>query len=289
MSIFITTADTIRERIRPIVDRIISRPQESYSIQNLSCDAGISKFHFHRVFALFYGVNIYEFVLLNRLKLASEKLISSKDTITNIAIDSGYSDAQSFAKAFREFFKQTPSEFKKSPNSKQYSNLCLKLKKVEILSMKLNPEIEIETDNFPLTPIVAFRHQGNPSGLNKSIEQFANWRKSQGLSPLKFATFNLFHNPVENETFDIEIGCEFDEKANFTTEFYRTEIKEQKCAILRHIGDANNIELVASHLYRKAIEKGYDPADYPLFCKRISFPPFVEPNKAETILYLPIL
>lgn len=289
MSILISTSEILKERLMPIVKRIIERPQENYSIQELSIDAGISKYHFHRIFALFYGKNIYEFVLLNRLKLASDRLLSTKDTITRIAFDCGYSSAQSFAKAFRNYFSQTPSEFIKSPNFPIYKNLCLILKKVEVLSVKSNLQTEINIGEFPQTQIIAFRHRGNPNGVNKNIETFAKWRISQGLSPLKFATFTVFHSPLENETYDVEIGCEFDENTKINDEFYKTEINAHKCAILKYIGEAQSLEVPAGHLYRTTIEMGHTPADYPLFCKRISFPPFVASHEAETILYLPIL
>ena len=284
----ISTKEIIAKRFRQIVEEICNAPENEYRIENLAKRAGVSKYHFHRLFALFYGVNIYEYVILKRLWIASVRLKNSDENITDIAFSSGYSSSQSFAKAFKNYFAQSPSEFRKAPNLQKYLMLNKKINLVENLSMTNAKIPNVEIIIFNETNIAGLRHRGSPNALYETIEKFIAWRIKNHLPPQKYATFNIFHNPLEKSEYDFEVGCEYNENIKLDDSFAKTTIPCLKCATITYVGDPDDIGIPATQLYKWVVDNGYEPNDYPLFCNRLSFPPFVEPNEAETIIYLPI-
>jgi AraC family transcriptional regulator len=287
MSIIISNKELVKARFDKIVEKLSDNPFEEYRIQTLALEAGISKYHFHRLFLIFYGVNIYEFIILLRLRAAAKKLKYGLENITAIALDCGYSSSQSFTKAFKNYFNKSPSEFRKHPDIKRFTALSHKLQNVENITMPIKT-LAVKIVNFPQTNIVSLRHQGSQSGLHASIGKFINWRHEQNLFPKNYATYNVFHNPLSDDEYDIELGCEYSAATLARDGIVFSQIPSTKCASLIYFGSPDDISIPATNLYNWVLDNGYEIAEFPLFCKRISFPPFVEEDKSETIIYLPI-
>jgi AraC family transcriptional regulator len=75
----------------------------------------ITRFHFHRIFKAVVGETVAEFIRRLRIEMAANRLLSNQlEDITTIAMECGFSSSQNFAKAFRQRFNATPSQFRKS-------------------------------------------------------------------------------------------------------------------------------------------------------------------------------
>ena len=86
---------------------IDERITENLSLDEISLNIGISKYHFIRVFKQAFGVSPYQYqkrIRLDRAKLDLSKGISILET----AIKYGFSDVPTFSKAFKQQFGQTP-------------------------------------------------------------------------------------------------------------------------------------------------------------------------------------
>lgn len=287
MSILISSSETTKKRLDKIVATLRDSPFEEHSIDKLAREAGISKYHFHRLFLIFFGVNLYEFVIALRLRAAAQKLKYGQAAITEIAFECGYSSSQNFSKAFKNVFDQTPSDFRTCPNVKNFQKLSQKVKLVENLAVS-NFKQKIEVVQFTETKIAGLRHLGKPNHLYSTINRFIEWRHKNRLSPHNFATFNIFHNPLSEDEYDFEVGCNFDSGTILDKGFGISTIPESKCASTIYVGSPDDIALPATELYKWVLDNGYEIADFPLFCRRISFPPFVEEDMSETVIYLPI-
>jgi len=80
---------------------------ENLSLDEISLNIGISKYHFIRVFKQAFGVSPYQYqkrIRLDRAKLDITKGISILET----AIKYGFSDVPTFSKAFKQQFNLTP-------------------------------------------------------------------------------------------------------------------------------------------------------------------------------------
>jgi len=99
-----------------VLQHIEEHLDEDLSVDALSAVAAFSRFHFHRQFSALFGIGVYRYVQLARLKRASYKLAFREDEpILQIAFDSGYEGPEAFARAFKKTFGQSPSAFRNEP------------------------------------------------------------------------------------------------------------------------------------------------------------------------------
>ena len=82
-------------------------------LEALADVACLSKFHFSRVFDAHFNETPAQFVSRIRLELAAQKLAYMPDqTITQIALDCGFSGSDTFARSFRGRFGSSPRSFR---------------------------------------------------------------------------------------------------------------------------------------------------------------------------------
>jgi len=102
-------------RINRVIDFIDRNLSDELSLQNLSLVAHFSPFHFHRIFRAIVGEPLYQFIQRIRLEKAANHLIEwPKRSITDIAFDCGFSSSSSFARAFKECFHMSATEWRRS-------------------------------------------------------------------------------------------------------------------------------------------------------------------------------
>jgi len=101
-------------RINRVIDHIETHLGDQLSLEGLAKVANFSPFHFHRVFGAMVGETLNQFVARLRAEKAATQLAANpKKTITEIALDCGFSSAATFARAFKERFSMTASEWRK--------------------------------------------------------------------------------------------------------------------------------------------------------------------------------
>lgn len=115
MKIKQTTAMEYRKRVCKAMNFISQNLERELSLEEVAEAASFSMFHFHRIFKAVVGETVAGFTRRLRLEMAANRLWANPvDDITTIAMDCGFSSSQNFAKAFRQQFEMTPSEFRKS-------------------------------------------------------------------------------------------------------------------------------------------------------------------------------
>ena len=92
-------------RINRVIDYIDRHMDRDLTLEELARTANFSKYHFHRIFRAMVGETLGRFISRVRLEKAAIRLSQNPDTsITEIALDCGYSGSAAFAKAFKEKF-----------------------------------------------------------------------------------------------------------------------------------------------------------------------------------------
>ena len=86
---------------------------EDLSLEEISAKAGFSKFHFSRLFKQFTNISFYKYVNTKRISHAEDLLASSELSITQVAIQSGFSSTSSFIRMFKQLKNCTPTDFRK--------------------------------------------------------------------------------------------------------------------------------------------------------------------------------
>ena len=114
-------ADLSRYIGRDLTDRRLSRILEYMqqhatqviSLDELAREAGISRFHFVRLFKQKVGLAPHEYLVGLRLTKAADLLLSTDLDVATIASQCGYSNAGRFAHAFRLRFHKSPSMYRR--------------------------------------------------------------------------------------------------------------------------------------------------------------------------------
>jgi AraC family transcriptional regulator len=92
-------------RINRVIDHVEKHIGEDLSLEGLSSVACFSKYHFHRIFASMVGETLGDFILRLRLEKAAMRLLANpKAAVTEIALDCGFANPSTFARAFRDHF-----------------------------------------------------------------------------------------------------------------------------------------------------------------------------------------
>ena len=94
--------------MRPIEDHV----SEPLGLAALAAIAGLSRYHFLRVFRAAVGMTPYQLVLDVRLRQAAVRLRTSQDAISTVAFDAGFGDLSTFNRRFRAVFGMTPQAWR---------------------------------------------------------------------------------------------------------------------------------------------------------------------------------
>jgi AraC-like DNA-binding protein len=97
-------------RARDHADRNFAEPLD---LQVLAAVAGISKYHFQRLFAATYGRSPAAYLSERRIERAQDLLRATNLTVTEICHAVGFTSLGSFSSRFRELVGETPSAFQR--------------------------------------------------------------------------------------------------------------------------------------------------------------------------------
>lgn len=95
---------------KTLIDEYIT---ENLSLEKITQQIGISKYHFIRIFKSVFGISPYQYQKRKRLELAKLDLLSGNGILFT-AIRYGFADAPTFTKAFKQQYGLTPGSLIKS-------------------------------------------------------------------------------------------------------------------------------------------------------------------------------
>jgi AraC-like DNA-binding protein len=99
------------EKTRQLIEHEFVQPLNA---QNLAIEAGLSLYHFIRLFKKCYGQTPIQMLIARRMAHAQKLLKESNLSVNEVAECCGFSDLQMFSKAFKKYTGNSPSTFKNS-------------------------------------------------------------------------------------------------------------------------------------------------------------------------------
>lgn len=282
-------APTIAKRFNRVFDYIDRHLAEPLSLDQLSRVAHISRFHFHRQFAAYTGIPLGRYLQLARLRHASHRLVFNPlDRITDIALDCGYRQAESFSRVFKSELGLTPSEFRSHPDWMAWHRLF------QIVTPKRIQFMQVKIIEVPPVTVATLEHRGDPKLMNDSVQKFIAWRKESGLSPIGTSkTYGIAYDdpaltPPDEFHFDICGEVVAPVPANRFGIVTKT-IPGGRCAVVRHSGSPDDMSPSAYYLYREWLPpSGETLRDFPLYFHYLNLRQNTPEHELLTDVHLPL-
>ncbi|MCP4164177.1 MAG: AraC family transcriptional regulator [Deltaproteobacteria bacterium] len=282
-------AEDYSEKISRVCEYIEEHLDEDLTVEILSEVADFSKYHFHRQFSGYIGISVFKFIQQLRLKRASYQLVYDADIkIIDIAMDANFEYPESFSRAFRKMFGQTPSEFRKKPEWKTWHD------NYQLPKRKDKKIMQVNVIEFKETNIAVFEHRAAPELLNDSIRTFIKWRKESNLSPVNSSdTYGLAYDDPKKtkpEEFRFDICGSIDTEVPVNPQnVIKKVIPGGRCAVIRHTGSHDQMNDKIHYLYSDWLPESPETLrDFPCFFHYINLFPEVPEHDLITDIYLPL-
>lgn len=101
------------DKFRNILKYIDMNYMNDITLDDLADMAGYSKYHFSRIFKKYCNTTFIAFLNQRRIKAAEMLLLNEEMSVTNVAMQVGFSSLTTFNRVFKELKGGTPSEFRR--------------------------------------------------------------------------------------------------------------------------------------------------------------------------------
>ena len=199
-------------QINRVIDYIQANLGAPLPIVQLAKVACYSEFHFNRIFKKQMGESVYQFIRRLRLEKAAERLLMEPETsITEIALDCGFSTPSSFAKSFACYFRMNATAWRNQAESLfDEKSQPLQIEQGKITFPKGSPAWTFQNEGSirqvvieNITPLkIAYvrnvgPYQGDDTLFDKLYAQLFQWAVPRGYVSEETYILNLYHdNPV---------------------------------------------------------------------------------------------
>lgn len=281
-----TEKNNYEERILRVMVYIQNHLDNALSLDELASVAHFSPFHFHRIFSSYANESIQSYIKRLRLERATKDLTFTDLSLSRIAERAGYDTQQSFHRAFKTAFHETPKNFR--DKKLEYISQYIEKKKTDDM-----PTVEIKYVD-PIT--VAFvRHIGAYHGATQPwLKLVSEVGMNVVLSP-KTLKISIPYDAPETTPEDkirFDACVSVNELPNFKPKgaIGIQTLHGGKYAIITHRGSINTLDSAYMKLYGLWLpQSGYEPADYPNFVLHRTIPGITPESELETDIYLPII
>lgn len=260
------------QRIDRVIDylrRNLDRPVKLAELANVAC---FSEFHFHRIFTAVSGETLSNFTNRLRLEKAARLLRYSKQSLTDIALDCGFSSPATFSRAFRSGYETSPSEFRKNGEIKK-SKICKELYWAQEYLLPLSAEEKRAA--FPVRLIdiperqVAYIRVTNAFEMHRvlaALKTLIDWAKSQNI----FLQGTLFGMSVDDphvtpkHLYRYEVCLASSLPFECTEGISKLRMPARRYAATRVSGDIRTVTTATDYLFRDwLINSDYEPEHAP--------------------------
>lgn len=105
-----------------VMDYIEDHLTDDLSLEMISEYAGVSDYHFRKIFFYLSGLTLSEYIKNRKLSEANKDLLQG-EKVTEVAFKYGYQSMDGFTRAFKKWSGSLPSDVLKTGNSKSFPKL----------------------------------------------------------------------------------------------------------------------------------------------------------------------
>ncbi|MFZ5969199.1 MAG: AraC family transcriptional regulator [Bacillota bacterium] len=156
------------KELNHVIDYIEDHLTDEISLEKISEYAGVSDFHFRKIFLYLSGLTLNEYIKNRKLSEASMDLLNG-EKVTDVALKYGYQSMDGFTRAFKKWSGFLPSDVIKKGISKSFPKLSF------IITVKGGITMEFRIEDKPAFNLVGVskRVPMQFEGVNNEIVKLA--------------------------------------------------------------------------------------------------------------------
>lgn len=268
-----------KQRIQLAVEFIEANLEKNLTLELLAKQCYFSPFHFHRIFSAAMNETLNNYVARKRLEKAINLLVFKRDkSITEIALDCGFSSSANFAKAVKLYFGYTPTDIR-SPSNQEIHNMGRIFEKY---GKSFNPNAL-----YASTPCVAAEHKivvkqlqskrlvklssingYEQSSLYRTWDALCSWVAQQGV-PIKdqYRLAWCYDNPAVTpaDKCKYEASIAIDDSIDINTNFEKATFPSGDYAIVYAKGSSEQISMAQTYLFSHWLPNSeFEPDNLPM-------------------------
>lgn len=257
-----------QRQLNKVIEFIGKHLDENLTLTQLSQIACFSKYHFHRLFTVYTGLTLQQYIRWLRLKRAAHQLIIYKDrSIITIAIDAGFESHEAFSRVFKQTCGMSPSEFRQTSSWHVWEQAPYSL------PLQGNIIMNVVIKEMPARRLAVLEHRGDPRMVGESVNKLIRWAKDQpvNLKPKPGESFGFGYDdpkitPADEFRFDLAITIP--EQLVLTGEVIEKRLPAGRYAVAMHKGSHNKMSDMIYAMYRDWLpSSGEELGDLPcIFC-----------------------
>lgn len=157
------------KELNQVINYIEKNLTAGITLEEISEYAGVSDYHFRKIFYYLSGLTLSEYIKNRKLSEANKDLLNN-ERVTDVAFKYGYESMDGFTRAFKSWSGFLPSEVAKTGVSKSFPKLSfyIDVKGGESMDYKI-----VEMPSFKLAG-VSKRVPMQFEGVNNAIKELAN-------------------------------------------------------------------------------------------------------------------
>lgn len=311
------------ERVNAVIDYIETHLADDLNLETLAAVAHFSPYHFHRIFTAMVGEALSRFIARVRVERAATLLVQHPDRpVTEIGVECGFANPSSFARAFKEAFGMSASQwrahgfarYEREPGQ-TIQDVIGNVGRVDetygVLDARLNPDsgtlvwtvgagtlgkVGVTIERVPTMHVAYVRHTGRYQGLGEVFAglftRLMTWAQPRDLVNAQASLLSVYHdNPsiTEDDRLRVSVCITVPEGTEVSGGIGQMDIEGGMFAVGRfELGEQDYPEAWYALAGGWLPESGYEPDD------RLPFERFpigrtaADPDKHVVEIWLPV-
>ena len=273
------------DRVLQYIEANLAKDIALLEVAEVSC---FSVYHFHRIFTAIIGETVHDYIVRRRLERAANCLIFKTDlSITQVALENGFSSSANFSKAVKLYFGFSPSEIrnpdkiKDSKIGKIYSKYGKVFSPSDLYPTRITNEVmnkthledakmKIEVRDYDSQRVCTLASQRGyePEAIYEAWDKLIDWATSNGIKKeeqkrFAFSFDNPTITPIDKCRYDASIVIGNNIIVN--TPFAEAEIPKGKYAVLYFKGTPEETIKAQLGIYSDWLpDSGFEPDNFPM-------------------------
>ncbi len=272
---------------------------EPMGVETLAALCRYSPSHFHRVFKGMIGETLKEHIRRLRLERAALRLLLTDMSVTDIAFASGYETHESFSRAFKLMFENSPSAFRatfKRPRFPDIPSGIHYIPEDACGGITLNPQgdepMDVSIRHMDKTQVAFIRHTGPYAECGPVWEALCGWAGPKGKITADTRFIGICYDDPsitapENIRMDVCLTASED-----TAPEGRVGVQEIggfDCAFRLHKGPYDGLEKAYAEIFGKWLpQSGREAMDGPSFEVYLNDCTQTKPEDLLTEIWIPL-